>query len=108
MTHLELGQSEVPSETDARTVREREEVTMALDLLRRLWNAVRDEPPLGLELLRVRAPELGGAVHRVGGHKHDRAFRNGDGGDCLPVCGAHRRGEGEDVVLSCLGSIVSR
>ena len=64
--------------TDARAVREREDVPVALDLLRCFRNTVRGEPPLRVELNRVGAPVLGGAVHRVRGNEHNRAFCNGD------------------------------
>lgn len=88
MTHLKLGQCEVAPDTDARAVCEGEEVPVTLDFLRCLRDAVGGEPPLGLELLRIGAPQRDGSVHCVGRHEHDGAFGHGDGVDGTAVGGA--------------------
>ena len=63
IAYLELSERESASEAHARAVDEREEVAVALDLLRLLGQARGVEPALGAELARVGAPDRRRGVH---------------------------------------------
>ena len=84
-THLKLGEREPAAKTHPVSVDEGEDVPVALDFLRCLRDAVGGEPPLGLELLRIGAPQRDGSVDCVGRHEHDGALRDGDGVDGTAV-----------------------
>lgn len=108
MAHLHLCEREYSAETDPRAIDEREDMVVALDLLRlgRQTLAV-IEPPLRLELLGVRAPDGLGAAHCLDRDHDRRPFRDVYGADFLAGGSGYGRREGHDVVFRSLNSCVS-
>jgi hypothetical protein len=64
------------------------------------------EPARGVELLRIRAPERGGAVDALDWDCHDCALAHEDRVDLALVGGLEGGAEGEDVVFCSLDSEV--
>ena len=105
--HLELSKREPAPEAHARAVDEREQVAVALDLLRLAREARRVQPALGAERARVRAPDRRRRVHVPDWHADLLTFAYRDVVYELAIRRAQRPRERDDVVFDRLVVSVS-
>jgi hypothetical protein len=101
-THLELSHRKAFAKTRPRTIHERQQMSMSLDLLCFLWDPILLEPSFGLPDFRIRSPDRSRAINTSDIDQDESIFGDRDVVDDLARLGAYGLRKGDYIVFSCL------